>query len=72
MAGSIGFLGRYTADGNGEFSGTAWRAQHSRTVRTQQDLRLTATGDQMAEDFRSPGGDGNSHRLSSHQIGSTD
>jgi hypothetical protein len=72
MGGSIGFFGRYTVDEDEEFSGN--RVEGSTfsnwigSVWTRQELRLTVTGAQMVEDFRRPGGGGNSHRLARGQI----
>ena len=60
MAGSIGFFGSYTVDGNGEFSGNRvggstfpnWTGD----VRTRKELRLIVDGDQMTEAFQRPDG----------------
>jgi hypothetical protein len=60
MAGGIGLFGRYTVDGNGEFSGN--RVEGSTfpnwvgSVRTRADLRMRVDGDRMTENFRRPEG----------------
>ncbi|WP_338665295.1 lipocalin-like domain-containing protein [Pararoseomonas sp. SCSIO 73927] len=60
MAGSIGFFGRYTVDGNGDFSGN--RVEGSTFpnwvggVRTREQLRFDVAGDRMTEVFRRPEG----------------
>ena len=60
MAGSIGFFGSYTVDGNGEFSGN--RVDGSTfpnwvgDVRTRKELGLTVDGDRMTEAFQRPDG----------------
>ena len=60
MTGSIGFFGRYTVDGHGEFSGN--RVEGSTfpnwigDIRTRKELRLTMEGSRMTEAFQRPDG----------------
>ncbi len=60
MAGGIGFFGRYTVDGNGEFTGNTVEGSTFPNwvgaVRTSDDLQLRVENDQMIENFRRPDG----------------
>ncbi|MHB0770078.1 lipocalin-like domain-containing protein [Bradyrhizobium sp. 5.13L] len=60
MAGSIGFFGTYTVDGNGEFSGNKVEGctfpNWVGSVRTRKELRLVVDGDVMTENFERPDG----------------
>lgn len=60
MAGSIGFFGTYSVDGNGDLSGDrvegATFPNWVGDVRTAKELRIVVDGDRMAETFLRPEG----------------
>jgi hypothetical protein len=60
MAGSIGFFGRYTVDGNGDFTGNrvegATFPNWVGDVRTREQLQIDVDRDSMTERFRRPDG----------------